>query len=236
MYQHPLAPHQRHAIGGREAMATQNSTIGVYSGIEITAHDLERFMRYVEQSCGCWLWTGAADRRVGSRDTYGRFRIAGQTVRAHRFLYSVVVGAIPQGLCVRHACDTPACVNPQHLLVGTHAENMSDMARRGRANGRLRGIQVCVSGRHPLAGDNLKVTQEGRRLCRACRKETERRDNAAMSLRRASKPAHSERVCLFCATSFRQSNHAGAPAKYCSRKCRENHGRQTKKRSTGSHS
>lgn len=75
----------------------------------------------------CWLWTGARNA-CG----YGRTAVMGRTVLAHRAAYALVNGPIALGLCVCHACDTPHCVNPAHMWLGTHAENMDDMNKKGR--------------------------------------------------------------------------------------------------------
>lgn len=80
---------------------------------------------------GCWLWT-ASTRHKG----YGAFvyRRDGKTVngRAHRYSYELHVGPIPDGLMVLHSCDTPACVNPSHLFLGTNTDNVRDMIAKDR--------------------------------------------------------------------------------------------------------
>lgn len=89
-----------------------------------------RFYRYVLIADGCWLWTGAKNR-MG----YGVFQIGRRgegTVLASRYAWEFFCGDIPDGLCVLHRCDTPACVNHRHLFLGTRADNNRDMVAKGR--------------------------------------------------------------------------------------------------------
>lgn len=89
----------------------------------------ERFWRYVNKRGpnDCWLWTGSTDK-----NGYGRLRHNGRQRGAHRFSYELHLGRIPKGLFVCHECDTPGCVNPAHLWLGTPANNATDRDRKGR--------------------------------------------------------------------------------------------------------
>lgn len=88
-----------------------------------------------EPNSGCWIWTAGA-----SGTGYGTIKFEGRVQAAHRVSWQVHCGPIPTGLNVCHRCDTPFCVNPDHLFLGTQAENIHDMDRKGRGR-RPRGEQ-----------------------------------------------------------------------------------------------
>lgn len=80
---------------------------------------------------GCWQWIGSL-----YQNGYGRFAVSSTKHRlAHRVVYELLVGPIPEGLSVMHSCDVKDCVNPDHLSVGTHQQNMRDAATKGRLKG-----------------------------------------------------------------------------------------------------
>lgn len=96
------------------------------------AYSPEKFWSKVDRSGDCWIWRGE-HHNLG----YGVVRVKGQKrVLAHRMSVWLATGKKPsQQSEVCHTCDNPPCVRPSHLYVGTHADNMRDMAVRGRAHG-----------------------------------------------------------------------------------------------------
>jgi hypothetical protein len=80
---------------------------------------------------GCYLWRGASNPRG-----YGKFTVHAHSkhfsVLAHRIAYLVFVGDVPDGMFVMHTCDTPSCINPKHLVIGTPSDNVQDKVRKKR--------------------------------------------------------------------------------------------------------
>lgn len=87
-----------------------------------------------EPNTGCWLWLGPF-----MYQGYGVTKIGGRQWRAHRLSYTTMVGPIPDGMHVCHACDVRECVNPEHLWLGTNADNTTDRHLKGRSRGGHRG-------------------------------------------------------------------------------------------------
>ena len=88
-----------------------------------------RFHGWTVTDAGCWGWN-----RSRNREGYGFLWVDGVTRRVHRLAYETWVGPIPEGLLVRHKCDNPPCMNPEHLELGNDLDNAADRESRGRGN------------------------------------------------------------------------------------------------------
>lgn len=128
-----------------------------------------------EPNSGCWLWLSSVKNsgygQIGAASPYTGRRTM---LSAHKAAHIVFNGAVPDGGVVRHICDNKLCVNPEHLTVGTQAQNLSDMRGRGR---NYWGRQTHCKNGHPFSPENTRSRggeQSGRR-CIACAKEASRR-------------------------------------------------------------
>lgn len=124
---------------------------------------MERFMQKVhpEPNSGCWLWVGSHERKRG----YGWLKLGrkeeGQD-GAHRISHRLFKGPIPTGSVVCHKCDTPACVNPDHLFLGSPQENMQDCIKKGRfRRGKLNPEKVDLVRKRLASGETHQSIATG---------------------------------------------------------------------------
>lgn len=120
----------------------------------------------IEVTGFCWLWTGATDRGY-PRVSYGGRSAA----RAHRVVYELLVGKIPEGRYLDHLCRVRHCVNPDHLEPVTARENTM---RSPIAPAYLNSLKTHCPRGHEYAGSNVGVMKEGSRYCRECKRARER--------------------------------------------------------------
>ena len=135
------------------------------------------FESKVVRQDGCWGWNGCLS------NGYGAIGHSGKSLGAHRVSYELFVGPVPKGMHVCHKCDNPICTNPDHLFLGDQAENMRDMARKGRNVGGIRYPADRIQQVLSYEGSGLtsrKISSETgisrSHVIRILRRETRRRD------------------------------------------------------------
>jgi hypothetical protein len=142
----------------------------------LTESDKKRFWSKISKAGDCWLWQAG---RFGSG--YGMFKVQGKNLGAHRVAYELQRGPIPDGRLVLHRCDNPACCNPGHLFLGTHADNTADKCAKNRqAKGPTHGSQT-----KPGTTVNLCGEQHGRAKLTLAQVTEIRRLHAAGTTQRA---------------------------------------------------
>lgn len=122
-----------------------------------------KFWTRVKKTSKCWLWIGDKNEKG-----YGRYN----NQKAHRISFSIHNKKLIGNFHVLHRCDNPSCVNPLHLFLGTHKDNMQDKILKRRDHNQNK--KNCRNG-HPYSGTNLIRKKSGERRCRICHNQQLRR-------------------------------------------------------------
>jgi hypothetical protein len=135
---------------------------------------------HIDVDAGCWLWGANISPQGYGRATWppGSKKLH----QAHRLVWALLNGSIPDGMVLDHLCRVPACVNPAHLEVVTHAENARRIGGVPNRNG------LCRNGLHPWIAANIYIKPSGAQTCRECRREGTRRQTAMGKNRKTRQP------------------------------------------------
>lgn len=170
--------HYRRSRSGRD----------VHAPCRVVGDDAARFWSKVTKTDTCWLWTGSRNK-AGYGDFKVRVNGSLKVRRAHRWLYELEHGQVPDGLELDHLCRVPRCVRPEHLEPVTHRENMLRGQNPTAENARR---THCTHG-HSLTAGNIYRTKGGARDCRLCRLAAQRaRYHANIEASRARSRAWAE--------------------------------------------
>ena len=173
-----------------------------------------RLWSYVDRTATCWLWTGAK-----STGGYGRIYWSGKLLQAHRVVYELERGPIPDGLELDHLCRVRSCVNPDHLEPVTSRENLLRGVGASAANARR---TACENG-HEFTPENT-YRWRGTRGCKTCRADATARRVRAHPPRQVSTA-----TCVMCGTSFEfvRGSGGGGHRVTCSDACQAERRRQS---------
>jgi hypothetical protein len=139
----------------------------------------ERLARriWAEPATGCRVWVGAKNTKG-----YGRIRVGGKTMMAHRAAYELERGSIPEGLQLDHLCRNRRCCNPDHLEPVTREENIA----RGGWQTVLNARKTLCKWGHEFTPENTYYRRGGGRDCKACRVDARKREGARRIIRRGA--------------------------------------------------
>lgn len=140
---------------------------------------------------GCWIWTGAKSgfHKPGI-PRYGSTYFMGKQIRVHRAMYALANGidARFSGGDVCHSCDNPSCVNPNHLFLASHKDNMLDASEKGRIKNQNTAKTHCKRG-HEFSVENTLVGSTGYRECRMCKRAKDAKRRATIKRNEACEQA-----------------------------------------------
>ena len=131
-----------------------------------TKPNLENF---VVSENGCWEWQGSKSRG------YGKLTFNKKVLWAHRAAWIEKFGDISKGMCVCHKCDNKACINPDHLFLGSQKDNIRDAAKKDRLD---RKLTHCPKG-HLYEESNVYLSRGKYKVCKICRNESKKKYRAS---------------------------------------------------------
>jgi hypothetical protein len=152
---------EKHVYEGLIVKGVPPRYCGTLTGILYIRKTEKRFWSCVNKTDSCWLWTSTVNS-----SGVARFSIGQKQHQASRVSWLIHNGPFDLSLFMCHKCDNPRCVNPDHLFLGTHLDNMADMRAKGRSVNANALKTHCKHG-HPLSGSNLRF-KKGGRYCGEC--------------------------------------------------------------------